>query len=64
MADNRPIYYYGAYLVKLQLTDSNGREKVYKRLFYALDRTNPLILDIPFYYDKVVVINYKAKTYR
>jgi len=64
MADNRPIYYYGAYLVKLRLTDSNSREKVYKRLFYALDRTDPLILGISFYYNKVVVIDYKAKTYR
>jgi len=64
MADNRPIYYYSTYLVKLRLTDSNSREKVYKRLFYALDRINPLILGIPFYYNKVVVIDYKAKTYR
>jgi len=64
MADDRPVYCYGAYLVKFRLTDSNSREEVCERLFYALDRTNPLILGIPFYYDKAVVIDCKAKTYR
>jgi len=64
LADNSSAYCYGAYLVKLRLSDSTGRVRECERLFYALDRRDPLILGLPFTHDEKVQLDCEEKAFR
>lgn len=64
MADDAPSYCYGAYMVKIQVEDSLGRRRADERLFYAVDRRDPLILGMPYCHDNGVVIDCEAKQFR